>query len=100
MRVTIVPADGFVSVDGEGYSGLDLSFIPVQIHAVQWYGTSGEIEHQDSRGRAVSNQEISDIDAFRQALDAWILAKEAATQLYLKNKTHQNELNKNVIIQP
>ena len=33
MRVTIIPSDGFVSVDGEGYDGIDLSFWTSAIRA-------------------------------------------------------------------
>lgn len=50
MRLTIIPSDGFVSVDGESkYQPLDLSGcgIPSDIHAVQWYESRGWIEFSD-----------------------------------------------------
>ena len=78
MRVTIIPEDGFVSVDGEGYSELDLSFMAADIHALQWYENEGEIERQDSRGRIVANEEITDLMPYQPALDAWQAAKDAA----------------------
>ena len=78
MRVTIIPEDGFVSVDGEGYSDLDLSFMAPDVHAVQWYDTEGEVEYQDARGRIVSNEDISDLTPYQPALDAWQAAKDAA----------------------
>lgn len=78
MRVTIVPAGGLVLVDGEGYSDLDLSFMEADIHALQWYGTEGEIERQDSRGRSTSNEDITDLTPYQPALDAWQAAKDAA----------------------
>lgn len=78
MRVTIIPADSFVSVDGEGYSNLDLSFMNADIHALQWYDTEGEIERQDNRGRIVANEEITDLSPYQPALDAWQAAKESA----------------------
>lgn len=78
MRVTIIPADGFVSVDGEGYSGLDLSFMDADIHALQWYETEGEIERKDSRGRITANEDITDLTPYQPALDAWRAAKDAA----------------------
>lgn len=78
MRVTIIPEDGFVSVDGEGYSELDLSFMDADIHALQWYDTDGEIERQDNRGRIVANEPITDLTPYQPALDAWQAAKEAA----------------------
>jgi hypothetical protein len=81
MRVTIIPEDGFVSVDGEGYTGIDLSFMDSSIHAVQWYGEEGDLEIQDSRGRIVENKDIYSLEPYQPALDAWQAAKEAKEQL-------------------
>jgi len=78
MRVTIIPADGFVSVDGEGYSGLDLTFMTPDIHALQWYETEGELEIKDARGRVIENRPIDSLEPYQPALDAWQAAKEAA----------------------
>lgn len=78
MRVTIIPEDGFVSVDGEGYHDLDLSFMLSDIHAVQWYDTEGEVEYKDNRGRATRNETITDLTPYQPALDAWQVAKDAA----------------------
>jgi hypothetical protein len=78
MRVTIIPADGFVSVDGEGYGDLDLSFMASDIHALQWYETEGELEIQDARGRVVENRPIDSLEPYQPALDAWQAAKDAA----------------------
>jgi hypothetical protein len=71
MRVTIIPSDGFVSIDGEGFSGLDLSFMATDIHAVQWYGTDGELERKDNRGKIVANEIFTDISPYQAAIDAW-----------------------------
>jgi hypothetical protein len=76
MRVTIVPGDGFVSIDDEGYNDLELSFMDSNIHALQWYGTEGELEIKDARGRIVENQEIDSLAPYQPALDAWQTAKE------------------------
>ena len=78
MRVTIIPIDGFVSVDGEGYSGLDLSFMASDIHALQWYETDGELEIQDARGRVIENRPIDSLEPYQPALDVWQVAKDAA----------------------
>jgi hypothetical protein len=80
MRVTIIPSDGFVAVDGDGYSALDLSFMDTNIHALQWYGSDGEIERKDERGRIVSNEKITDISPYQPALDSWQVDKEIAEQ--------------------
>ena len=78
MRVTIIPVDGFVSVDGVGFGGFDLSFIDTSVHAVQWYETHGEIERKDPiTGRMVANEVITSIEAYQPALDAWQAAKTA-----------------------
>jgi hypothetical protein len=76
MRVTITPEDGFVSVDGEGYSGLDLSFMDADIHALQWYETEGELEIKDARGRAIENRPMDSLEPYQLALDAWQAAKD------------------------
>lgn len=78
MRVTIIPADGFVSIDGEGYTSLDLSFVGADIHALQWYETEGEIERQDNRGRIILNEVITDLSPYQQALDMWQAKKNDA----------------------
>lgn len=75
MRVVIVPSDGMVSVNGEDFRGIDLSFIPSNVHAVQWYGTFGEVEIVDEFGRAVANEPIDSLDAYQLAIDRWNTAK-------------------------
>lgn len=78
MRVTIIPSDGFVSVDGKGYGGLNLSFIDPSIHAVQWYGESGEVEVKNpATGKMVENRDIASLDEFQSAIAAWQAAKDA-----------------------
>ena len=78
MRLTIIPIDGSVSVDGVGFGGLDLSFMDASVHAVQWYETHGEIERKDPvTGRMIANEVITSIDAFQPAIDVWQAAKTA-----------------------
>ena len=63
MRVTIIPSDGFVSIDGVNFHNLDLSNIDPTVHAVQWYETYGEIEVKDpTTGKMVANIEITSIE--------------------------------------
>jgi hypothetical protein len=75
MRLTIIPSDGLVIKDGIGISGLDLSFIDPSIHALQWYSTHGELEIKNEFGKIVENREITSIDHYQQAIDAWEAAK-------------------------
>ena len=44
MKLTIIPSDGAVYKEGVSYSGLDLSSVPANVHALQWYETEGEVE--------------------------------------------------------
>lgn len=77
MRVTILLDDNSVSVDGEGYGNLDLSFMDSTIHAVQWYDTYGEIERKDpTTKRMTENEEIASFDEFQPAITAWQAKKD------------------------
>jgi hypothetical protein len=94
MRVTIIPEDGFVSIDDEGYNALDLSFIPYEVHALQWYDDEGEIEYQDKRGRATHNAAITSLEQFpywEQAYAAWQEAKNEAEQAAAQVQTPEPE---------
>lgn len=72
MKLTIIKEDGFVAIDGVGYIGLDLSFLPGNIHAVQWYHTKGEIEFVcEPLEPKPENQLITSIDQFQEVIDLW-----------------------------
>lgn len=50
MKVTIIPADKFVSVNNDGsHQPLDLSTcgVPEEVHALQWFDTKGWIEFDE-----------------------------------------------------
>jgi hypothetical protein len=55
MKLTIIREDGAVYKDGYSYSRLDLSSVPANVHALQWYETEGEIEFN---GRPKPQNEI------------------------------------------
>ena len=69
MRVTIIADDGKVGVDGV-FRTVDLSTLHPNIHAVQWGGTVGHIEHKDGS----ANETITDISPFQSFIDAWTAA--------------------------
>lgn len=75
MKVTIIRVDGFVSVDGRGFGGLDLTFMPGDVRAVQWDGDAGEVER--ARGQMTY---ISSLAPFQPAMAAWAAAKLAADE--------------------
>lgn len=88
MRITIIPDDKTVTVDGEGYGNLDLSFIDPTIHAIQWYDTHGEIERRDPvTKKMTSNEEIMSIDGFQQALTVWQNEKDRIAAELIKQNT-------------
>ena len=76
MKLTIIPSDGAVYKDGISYSGLDLSSAPTGVHALQWYGTEGEIEFS---GRPKpQNEIISELPTWATtAMTKWDEAKAA-----------------------
>ena len=81
MRLTIVADDGAVGVDGEFFSGLDLSALDPTIHAVQWYGEYGEVEFKTrfEYGASVkpANEAITDVTPYQFAVSVWQAAKDA-----------------------
>lgn len=83
MRLTIVPEDGAVYKDGLSFSNLDLSFIPSNIHALQWYDLFGEVEFKTSFVDGVvikpSNSVITELPTWAvQALTVWQEAYDAS----------------------
>jgi hypothetical protein len=78
MKLTIVREDGYVAVDGVGYSDLDISKVNPDIHAVQFNGDHGWIEYVDSNGDKPANEPISDIERFQYAISRWQEANIAA----------------------
>lgn len=80
MRVTIIPTDGYVAVDGIGYLELDLTAIDPSIHAVQWHGESGWIEYSDTPDGKPANVFIDTLAEFQPAIEAWRVVNEASNQ--------------------
>ena len=72
MRVTIIPIDTFCAVDGIGFAGIDMTSVPKDVHAVQWFGTWGEQEILDLKtGRIDRNEKIDNLDAFQAVLNSY-----------------------------
>jgi len=71
MRLTIIPSDNSVYMNGIGYSDLDMTWIPEidgkKIHAVQWLDHEGEIEFVGPH----QNQRIVDLSEFEKAITLW-----------------------------
>jgi hypothetical protein len=81
MKITVIKQDGFVSVDGEGYSEIDLSaldsvsMLGSTVRAIQWYETFGDVEFGNSQNQVVANFRIQDFTQFNWILEAFNLRK-------------------------
>jgi hypothetical protein len=66
MRLTIVPEDRSIIIDGKVLLRIrqDLSWIPSNIHAVQWYHDYGEVEYKDGK----PNEKITSLGIYEQAV--------------------------------
>ena len=91
MRATIIPSDEFCSVDGVGFVGVEMKNVAADVHAVQWFGSSGEQEILDLKtGRIERNEKIQNLDAFQNVLNSyWTIrsAHEFAEQEALNEQT-------------
>lgn len=83
MRMTIIRDMGLVHVDGNGFEELDMSDVPADVHALQWYGSNGDIEYNDGK----VNEEITTLPAWanlakgkKDAKDAEVAAAEAQAE--------------------
>ena len=73
MRLTIIPDDSFVAINGDGsHRPLDLStcYIPSEVHALQWFETKGWIEFDDPIDPFAPKQPNEEITV----LPGWALA--------------------------
>lgn len=70
MKISIIKQDGIVVKDGASYIGLDLSELPSEFHALQWNGSSGDVESKDADGNPV-NTTITDLSPYQWCVDAW-----------------------------
>jgi len=67
MKLTIIPEDNSVYIDGVCVSGIDISDVPNNIHAIQWNGNFGEIEYKTENKIKPNNLEIIEILPYMQS---------------------------------
>ena len=88
MRVTIIPEDCIVAIDGVAVR-ITMPAINESIHAVQWYDSKGTIEHKDTSNtnNILINhiEEINDISIFQEIIDI-ATAKIAADKVIAEEK--------------
>lgn len=77
-RITVVRADAVVCVDGRCFFGIDMSSMPETLHAMQWYGSSGEEERYDAQTGRPVNINITNLDAYADVLAKWEEARVLA----------------------
>ena len=77
MKITIIPIDGAVYKEGLSFSGLDLSFVPSNVHALQWDNDAGWIEFKsEAEFRKPPNENITTLpDWVTVAMTKWECAK-------------------------
>jgi hypothetical protein len=78
MKLTIIPADGSVGVDGKFYEKLVLSScnIPENVHALQWNNGTGSIEFNTP----IPNEEITVLPQWALDCEAvWVIANTELT---------------------
>ena len=76
MKLTIIPEDMTVLIDGDRFGISCQELVDQGVHAVQWSGTIGHIEFKDAAdGSKPANQVIEDIERFQPIIDAWHAAK-------------------------
>jgi hypothetical protein len=99
MRLTIIKDDNFVSIDGVGIFGVDLSQLNQEINAVQWYDSIGNVEIRDiNTNNIISNVTISNIDDFQFAIDNYyIRLEELSNQVQEEIIDSSPKQNNNVI---
>ena len=70
MNVCVVKEDKVVMIDGEG---MNFDFdLPSNVWAIQWNGTSGEIEFNDG----TPNEAITDFSAYQSLIDGHATEKQ------------------------
>jgi len=81
MKLTIIPDDKTVLINGERFEVDCAALVAQGIHAVQWYGSRGHIEFKDADdGSKPENEQIESIERFEPVIQAWRDAKAATAQ--------------------
>ena len=79
MKLTIIPSDKVVYVDDWWFNNLDLSFIPENVHALQWKNDLGWIEFVENNDYIKpQNEIIHELPEWANtAVSRWNTAKQA-----------------------
>ena len=93
MKLTIIPEDKTIILDYEAVvcNNVDLSWIPSDIHAVQWDSVAGEGNIQYNV-KTKWPEEISEIGIWQQAVTDHASEKTAAAAAYEAARDHLQEV--------
>jgi hypothetical protein len=81
-KLTIIPEDKMVAIDGVSYSELKMTGIPKNLHALQWFGKGGEIEYiADDYGETKPNTRIDTLPKWTEKnIKVWEAANKNAIE--------------------
>lgn len=74
MRVTIIPEENRVNVEGASETVDCSELYAKDIHAIQWYGDKGEVEYWNPPGQLTGlkgPEAITDFAPYQKYFDAW-----------------------------
>jgi hypothetical protein len=92
MKLTIIRSDNAVYKDGVAYSDLDLSVVPANVHALQWYESEGEVEFNGSP--KPQNEIIFELPTWAiTSMTKWDEAKAAEEEQIARLQEQINSLN-------
>jgi hypothetical protein len=90
MRLSIIPCDQAVYIDGLSYLGIDMTWIPEiegkKVHAVQWYNGEGEVEFVGN----FENLKIKKLGVFEKAVELWNVKKKESDKLEQQRLEEEN----------
>lgn len=75
MRISIIPSDKTIVIDGEVRTGIDFIMDP-QIHAIQWFHDQGDVEfvamvQPDGQIHKPHNMTITSLEPYQSVIDAF-----------------------------
>ena len=73
MKVTIIPKDGVMLVDGIPAS-VSMEGLPANVHAVQWQDGIGHVEHTLVNGEHLPHTTVNDLMPYQFMLDRYSVA--------------------------
>ena len=71
-RMIVVPVDKACTINGQLKVDIDMSSLPSNLHAMQWYDTWGEEEYDNGPGQPKPpNVRIENLDDYQTVIQEW-----------------------------